>query len=557
MTNREVAQILLKIADLLEIKDDNPFKIRAYRNAANAVFRLEENINDLYRLNRVDHIPGVGKAVKAKIEEMLESGSCEYYHRLLNEVPEGVLQMLSIPGLGHKTVRIIYYSLGINNLDELQKAAKEQQIRKLPGLGSKTEYNIIKGMEILTQSAGKATLGLALPVAKQFKDYLLGIESVSHASIVGSLRRGKPLVSDIDILIASDDFSEVYNYVSKYPGIVSINRAQPDCISGKLAYNIDFEVIVVTLADFFPYLVWTTGSKAHRHEIFHNVDIKSLQGLSSEDQVYKKLGYSYIPAELRENTGEIAAVTANKLPLLIESQDLKGDLHIHSTWSDGGAKIEEMKTAAAELNYDYIAITDHSKSLPISGGLNEERLAAQAKVIDALNEQSEEVTILKGIEADILKDGQLDFNDNILAELDIVVTSIHSNFHLDKDKQTERIIKAMKNENANIMGHLTGRLLNRRPGYEINIEPILDAALKNKVALEINSHPDRLDIDAEIARQAKEYGVKIAINSDAHHIQDLSLVQYGITNARRGWLEPEDVINTWDKDKLTRFLFKK
>jgi DNA polymerase (family 10) len=557
MTNREVAQVLLKIADLLEIKDDNPFKIRAYRNAANTIFRLEENINDLHRLDRIGNIPGVGKAVKAKIEEMLETGKCQFYQRLLDEVPEGVLQMLSIPGVGHKTVRTIYDNLGIRSLKELEKAAKEHQIRELPGLGRKTEHNIIKGLEMLAKSAGKATLGLSMPIAEELKDYLLSLDTVSHASIVGSLRRGKPLVGDIDILVASDDFPAVYNKISSYPGIVSIDRAQPDCISGKLAYNIDFEVIVVGLDDYYPYLLWTTGSKAHRQEIFQNVDIKSLQGLLSEEQVYNQLGYPFIPAELRENTGEIEAAKDDKLPILIECQDLRGDLHIHSSWSDGAMKIEELKAACLELGYEYIAVTDHSKSLPISGGLNEERLSAQAKVVDALNSESEEITILKGIEADILKDGQIDFDDEVLNQLDIVVASIHSNFKLDKEKQTERIIQAIKEKSINIIGHLTGRLLNRRKGYEIDIEPILEAAEKNRVALEINSHPDRLDIDAEIARQAKEYGVKTAINSDAHHKADLHLIRYGVTNARRGWLEPEDVINTWEKDRLLDYLRKK
>lgn len=557
MTNREVAQVLVKIADILEIKDDNPFKIKAYRNAANAIFKLEENINDLHRLDRIGDIPGVGKAVKAKIEEMLEKGNCEYYVRLLDEVPEGVLQMLSIPGLGHKTVRAIFNHSRISNLEELLKAAQNHEIRQLPGLGSKTEYNIIKGMEILAQNAGKATLGLANPVAEEFKKYLLGCNGVSAACIVGSLRRGKPLVSDIDILVASEDFSAVYDHVSKYTGAIAVDRAQPDLISGKLTYNIDFEVIVTEPADFFPYLVWTTGGKAHRSVIFDNIDIRSLRGLESEAEVYKKLGYHFIPPELRENTGEIEAGKSGKLPLLIERQDIKGDLHVHSSWSDGGTKIEELREAAREMNYDYIAVTDHSKSLPISGGLNEDRLAAQAKVIEALNSQTRDFSILKGIEVDILKEGQLDFDDQILSALDVVIASIHSNFKLDKDKQTERIINAMQNENVNIIGHLTGRLLNRRKGYEIDLEPVLKAAQKNQVALEINSHPDRLDIDAEIAKQAKEYGVKIAINSDAHHKEDLKLIQYGITNARRGWLEPDDVINSWEKDRLLDFLHKK
>ena len=557
MTNREVAQILARIADILGIKDENPFKIKAYRNAAEVIYRLEENINDLHRLDRIGDIPGIGKAIKASIKELMEDGSCEYYDQLLVEVPEGVLQMLSIPGLGHKTVRVIYENLGTKNLEELLKAARDHEIQKLPGLGAKTEENIIKGIEMLAQNAGQATLGIASPAAEKLKIYLLEAEAVSAVSIVGSLRRGKPLVNDIDILVEARDFLAVYDHVNNYPGAISVNRTQPDLISGQLTYQIDFEIIMVEPEDFYPYLVWTTGGKEHREIIFKNIDIKNLRGLNNEEQVYEKLGYQYIPPELRENTGEIEAARTGELPVLIEKKHIKGDLHMHSPWSDGGTEIEELREAAREMKYDYIAITDHSKSLTISGGLNEERLSAQGLVIDALNRQCQDFTIFKGIEVDILKEGQLDFADEVLATLDIVVASIHSYFNLDREEQTERILRAIRNKHVNIIGHLTGRLLNRRPGYEVDIERVLMAAHKHQVALEINSHPDRLDIDAELARKAREYGVKIAINSDAHHKQDLDLIKYGIINGRRGWLGPDDVINTWDKERLRQFLNKK
>ncbi|NLF46237.1 MAG: DNA polymerase/3'-5' exonuclease PolX [Syntrophomonadaceae bacterium] len=557
MTNREVAQILVRIADILGIKDENPFRIRAYRNAAEVIYRLEENINDLHRLDRIGDIPGIGKAIKASIKEMMDRGSCEYYDQLLNEVPEGVLQMLSIPGLGHKTVRVIYENLGIKSLEELLKAARANEIQKLPGLGAKTENNIIKGIEMLAQNAGQATLGIASPAAERLKNYLLEVDAVSAVSVVGSLRRGKPLVNDIDILVEARDFLAVYDHVNNYPGAISVNRIQPDLISGQLTYQIDFEIIMVEPEDFYPYLVWTTGGKEHREIIFENIDIKNLRGMNNEEQVYEKLGYQYIPPELRENTGEIEASRTGEMPFLIEKRHIKGDLHMHSPWSDGGTEIEELREAAREMKYDYIAITDHSKSLTISGGLNEERLSAQGLVIDALNRQCQDFTIFKGIEVDILKEGQLDFADEVLASLDIVVASIHSYFNLDREEQTERILRAIRNKYVNIIGHLTGRLLNRRPGYEVDIDRILMAAHKHQVALEINSHPDRLDIDAELARRAREYGVKIAINSDAHHKQDLELIKYGIINGRRGWLGPDDIINTWDKDRLLQFLNKK
>jgi DNA polymerase (family 10) len=557
MTNREIARTLDRIADLLQIKDENPFKVGAYRKAANSIYHLDEDLHIYYRHDRIGQIPGVGKAVKAVIEELLEKGSSEYYQYLTKDIPEGVLEFLRIPGLGHKTARLIYEHLGINNLDDLLKAAQERKIRTIPGLGSKTEYNIKKGMDLLRQSGDKITLGLALPIAQQLVDYLAESPFIQSISLVGSLRRGKPLVSDIDILAAASDFDSVKNLLKSYREFQQVLDEGPDHIAVQISLGIKVELIMVEPQDYYAALVWTTGSKEFRGRVFEGLEPAQFTQAGSEEEVFKALQMSFIPPEMRENKGEIELAHEGTIPALVEASDLKGDLHIHSEWSDGGAKIQETIAQARSLGYSYIAITDHSKSLTISSGLNEERLSHQGKIIDALNQEMEDFRVLKGIEVDILKNGRLDFDDEVLEGLDVVIASIHSNFKLDKEKQTDRIIQAMKNEHVDIIGHLTGRLLNRRSGYQLDLEPVLEAAAKYQVALEINSHPDRLDIDEDTARQAKDLGIKVAINSDAHHREDLKLVHYGVLNARRGWLQPEDVLNTMDYDRLVTYLKNK
>ena len=557
MTNREIGRTLDRIADLLQIKDENPFKIAAYRKAANSIYHLDEDLHVYYQHDRIGSIPGIGKAVKNLIEELIEKGSSEYYQRLVQDIPEGVLDFLRIPGLGHKTAALIYEHLGIDNLDDLLKAARERKIRTIPGLGSKTEYNIKKGMDLLQQSHGKTTLGLALPLAQQLRDYLAESPLVELISLVGSIRRGKPLVGDIDILVATRNGEEIKNLFRNYRELQQVMDEGPDYIAGQLSFGIKVEVIMVEPPHFYGALAWTTGSKEFRDRVWEGIEPDQFANLTSEDEVFKALHLWFIPPEMRENQGEIELAQQGAIPRLVEAADIKGDLHVHSDWSDGGAKIQETVTQARLLGYSYVAITDHSQSLGISGGLNEQRLSQQGKVIDAINQELDDFHVLKGIEVDILKTGRLDFDDEVLEKLDVVVASIHSNFKLDKETQTDRIIQAIKSDQVDIIGHLTGRLLNRRSGYELDIEPVLQAAAQYQVALEINSHPDRLDIDEHISRQAREMGIKIAINSDAHHREDLKLLQYGILTARRGWLQPEDVLNTMDYDSLITYLRNK
>ncbi len=554
MTNREIARTLDHIADILQFKDENPFKIKAYRSAANSIYHLDEDIQYLYQKKRLDEIPGVGKAIKAKIEEMVEKDSCEFYEKLLLEVPSGLLDMLSIPGVGFKTIKAVYEKLGVSNREELLQAAQDKKIRALPGMGGKTEYSIIKGIEMLEQTSDKNTLGFVLPMAEELLAHVRSYEQVLEASLAGSIRRGKPLVTDIDIVVAAEDETSVRSKIVNYREVKKIDSSEPGYIKGTLKYDIPFELIIVPPSDYCSVLFSATGSKEHIARLITGSGLNITGNCKSEKEVYERIHLEFIPPELREDQGEIEAAANGTLPQLVQLADLTGDLHSHSHWSDGANQITEMAEAARSLHYSYLAVTDHSRSLPISGGLNEERLKVQGEEIDRLNQQWDDFVIYKGTEVDVLKDGSLDFSSEILKSLDIVVASIHTNFNLDKEKQTERIIEAIKDDNVDIIGHLSGRLLNRRPAYELDFDKVLDTAAKNQVILEINSHPDRLDIDAALARRASKYGIKIAINSDAHHKNDLKLVKYGVMNARRGWLEKGDIVNTWTKDELTKYI---
>lgn len=556
MTNREIARTLDHIADILQFQDENPFKVRAYRQAANSIHYLDEDLHYLHEKGRLGEIPGVGPAIRAKIVEMLEKGSLEYYEKLRRQAPAGLLDMLAIPGVGHKTIRLLHQQLGITNREELLQAAQEKRIRLLPGMGSKTEFSIIKGIEMLEQHSQKNTLGFVLPMGQRLLAFLRDMEQVTDAALAGSIRRGRPLVTDIDIVAAAVDEAGVRNKVSHYRELKQITDSQPGHIAGLLQYNIPFEIILLSAEDYCSGLFLATGSKQHLARLFPAGTQHQLDRFQTEADLYASLNLDFIPPELREDQGELEAAAQGRLPRLIERDDLRGDLHCHSGWSDGASQLTELAAAARGLGYSYLAITDHSRSLAISGGLNEERLAAQGREIDRLNQQWDDFKFLKGTEVDIMPDGQLDYEHSVLAKLDIVVASIHTHFHLDKERQTDRIVRAIQNDDVDIIGHLTGRLLNRRPPYELDLERILAAAARAGVILEINSHPDRLDIDAEVARQARDRGIMIAVNSDAHHQRDLGLIDYGITNARRGWLRKEDVINTRDWSAVTAYLKK-
>lgn len=552
MTNLEVASILERIADLLQIRDENPFKIRAYRNAARSIHNLQSDLCDLYEQKRLNEIPGVGKTVQSHIEEILTTGTSAYYQELTQKTPETIVELLAVPGLGPKTVIQIYTQLGIDNLDDLEAAARAGKLRAIPGLGEKTEARVLEGIKILRAGSGKYSIGLALPLAEKLVHHLNNRLPGIQVQIVGSLRRGKPLVSDVDILAGCEDSNLVAEALSDYSGI-NLREKQADRLAGYLAHGIPFEVILVNPQEFYYHLLTSTGSKAHRFRILDGLKTAPPASFESEAHLYQHLQMSYIHPELREDQGEIEAAQENRLPDLVELRDIKGDLHVHSNWSDGSSSLAELAEAARLRGYQYIAITDHSHSLPITGGLNPERLILQAQLIDKLNQQQPGLHILRGIEVDILKDGSLDLSDADLEQLDIVIASVHSHFRLNREEQTRRLLRAIENPHVDIIGHLTGRMLNKRSGYEFNLERILIAAAKNHTVLEINAHPSRLDIDEKVARRAISLGVKIAINSDAHHLAEMDLMRYGIFNARRGWVEAADVINTWNLQELLAY----
>lgn len=394
------------------------------------------------------------------------------------------------------------------------------------------------------------TLGRVLPAAKDLSFYLDVCDAVELVSPVGSVRRGKALVSDLDVLVASLDEAAVRAWVKSYPGLLAVEEEEEGHIAGILQNGIPFEVIIVQPEEYPQALFWTTGSKEHRRLLAGSDTRPQIKNICSEIQLYEHFHLEYIPPELRENQGEIEAARSKNLPELLILADIKGDLHVHSNWSDGDSSIAEMAEAARQFGYEYIAITDHSQSLAISRGLTAEKLLNQAVEINALNRQWDDFKILKGIEVDILKDGSLNLPDVVLQNLDIVIASIHSHFSLGKEEQTERLLKAMGNQHVDVIGHLTGRLLNRRPACELNIDSILEEAARNHIVLEINAHPDRLDIDENIARQARSLGIKTAINSDAHHKADLRFMHFGVANGRRGWLEKKDVLNTLHLNEL-------
>lgn len=555
--NREVAAILEEAADIMEIMGDNPYKIRAYRKASHSIYQLTVDLEVFWRQGKLLEIEGIGKAIQSKVKEILETGQLSYHQELLRQVPRGVVKMLTLPGMGPRTVRIIHENLGITNLEELLEAAKERKIRELPGLGAKTEYNIKKGMEMLQSIGETVTLGSVLPLAQDFCAFLAEAEDVNTAELVGSIRRRKPVVHDIDILVASAQPKRVYERITRYSRLKSIDEATHEVISGRLGLGFNFEVIVVDPSDFAMVFLLATGSEGHRKQLLEMLQKAEVTSGNSEVEIYEALGMQWIPPELRENQGEIEQALNQRLPLLISQQDLKGDLHVHTDWSDGAHHLEQMVSQARAMGYSYLAITEHSQSLKISRGLDEKRLQDQLRLIAQINKGLRDFKVLSGIEVDILRDGSLDFPDEILEQLDVVVASIHSSFHLSQVEQTHRIISAINNVNVDIIGHLTGRLLNRRAGYQVDVEAVLEAAARSGTALEINAHPDRLDISEVVAFQAREKGVKVAINSDAHQTSDLLLMEYGVFNARRGWLEAGDVLNTWPLEELLRYLGNK
>ncbi len=578
MSNQEIAKILYEISELLEMKDI-PFKPRAYEKAALAIENLEEEVEEIYNkggLKALKEIPGVGESIAEKIEEIIKTGHLKYYEKLKKKMPVDLEEITAVEGVGPKMVMKLYKHLGIKTLHDLEKAAKAGKIRGLEGFGEKTEQNILQGIEFLKKSQGRFVLGFVMPKIREIENRIKSLKGVKQAVVGGSIRRRKETVGDGDILVAVSSpkiAKKVVDYFIHMPEVVYVYSKGETKSSVKLNNGMDFDLRVVPEESFGAALQYFTGNKDH-NIVLRKIAIKKGYKLNeyglfkgkkmiagrTEEEIYKALGLQWMEPELRTNTGEIEAAQRGKLPKIINYNDLRGDLQIQTTWSDGASSIEEYVEEAMKLGLEYITITDHTKGLAVTGGLNEKDLEKQGKEIDRINQklkkENKKFKILKGAEVNIKKDGSLDISDKTLKKLDVVGVAVHSGFKMSKRQMTERVIKAIKNPNADILFHPTGRVINRRPPYELDIEKIIRAAKETNTILEIDAYPDRLDLKDEHVRMAVKAGVKLSIDSDSHHVSHMRYLEFGIAQARRGWATKKDVVNTQPLDKFLKSLKK-
>ena len=568
MKNYEVAELLNDIADLLEIQDVQ-FKPIAYRKAAFAIEGLTEDIADIWNKGKLDDIPSVGEGIAKKISDFLEHGTSNYLEKLKKQVPVDMEDLSRVSGLGPKTILKLYKKLNIKNIKELEKAAKQGKIKKIAGLGPTVEKNILKSIEFAKASGKRFLLGYALDIAEEIKNRLKKLKQINKVEVVGSLRRKKETIGDIDILITSNNPAKVMDFFTGMDDVQDILAKGHTKSAVRLKEGIQADVRVIAEKNYGAALLYFTGSKQHNialrkiaikkgmklseYGLFNKKTNKMLVG-KTEQECYKKLGLKYIEPEIREEEGEIELAEKNKLPKLIGYNDLKSDLQLHTKWSDGNNTIMEMAQAAKKLGLKYICITDHTGQLKIANALDEKRIKKQRKEIDKANKQLKNFTILQGTEVNIKADGNLDMKNNILKELDIVIAAIHSGFKNSKEKITQRLIKAMENEHVDIIGHPFGRLMNIRPSYEMDFDKILEKAKQTNTILEINAYPARLDLNDVHIRAAVKAGVKLSIGTDAHEANELRYYKLGIATARRGWATKKDIINTYSVRDMLKLL---
>jgi len=568
MKNQEIARIFNEIADILEIKGENPFRIRAYRRAAQNIDGLPRDIASLSEEELLG-IPGIGQDLAGKVREYINTGTIGTYEELKREIPEGLTLLLTVPGLGPKTAKLLYERLKIKDIEDLERLAREHKLRGLPGIKEKTEENILKGIEMLKRGKERLPIGRVLPIAREIFDLMKEKAPVVKLSLAGSLRRWKDTIKDIDILATSKEPEKVMNIFVRLPVVKEVLMKGPTKSSIVTTEGIQVDLRVVEEDSFGAALAYFTGSKAHNikiremavkaglkineYGIFRESDNRRIGGEREED-VYRVLGLPYIPPELREDTGEIEAALEGRLPGLIELSDIKGDLHVHSKHSDGSHTIEELVKAAKERGYEYIAITDHTKGLGVARGLNEEKVLDELKEVREFNKRLRGFRVLMGVEVDIRSDFTLDLPDEVLARLDIVVASIHSGFRQSREQLTKRLLSAIDNPFVTIIAHPTGRLIGERDAYDIDLEEVFKRLKEKGKAIEINAYPLRLDINDLQAKRAKELGIPIAINTDTHLINQFDYMQYGVSIARRGWLEKDDVLNSMTTENLLKWI---
>jgi DNA polymerase (family 10) len=569
MDNKAIAGLLYETADLLEIDGQDSFRIRSYRNAAEAIEALPQQIADLIdEPKKILAIQGIGRGMLANLQMLFKDGHIEAHAELLKKYRPSMLELLKIQGLGPKTISLIWSAYQVCDLEGVEKLAREGKIRELPRMGEKHEAKLLKAIEDYRRIAGRFLLDTAEMLAEKLIEHLRstplceGIEKITPA---GSLRRGRETVGDLDILVTGpgciedESRQKLIEHLIRFPGLMEVIAQGENKVSFRHRNGMQVDVRLLPPESFGAALQYFTGSKAHNvtlrqralkmgftlneYSLARLEDNKAVAGRTEED-VYSKLGLDFIPPELRENTGEIEAAASHTLPELLERTDIRGDVHMHTVETDGRNTIEEMAEAARARGYEYMAITDHSKNLAFANGLTDERALAHIERIRAAEKALGGIRIFAGIEVDILGDGSLDLSDSVLEQMDIVIASVHSQFSQDRAAMTDRLLKAVANPNTSLIGHPTGRLLLRRDAYQFDLDAVLKAAAQHKVAMELNSYPDRLDLNDVHLRLAKQHGVKIVINTDSHHTSHMEKIRYGIKQARRAWLTKEDVLNT-------------
>ena len=569
LTNLELADKFDRIADLLEIKGEVIYKTLAYRKAAESLRAFPEEAASLYDQNRLTDIPGVGKAISEKISELLTTGQLGFLLRLEEEVPPTLTELLQVPDVGPRKVALFWKQAGVTNLAELEAAARQGKLRALPGMGEKSEGRVLEGIEALKRRPKRRLLGNVRPRALRLLDWLRTLPGVEQAESAGSLRRWKATIGDLDLVAASRSPVEVMAAFISLPEVLRVLGQGENKASVELKDGLNVQLWIQPPERFGTLLQFVTGSKDHNVRLRELAQKKKLslseQAITdsegqeklyaSEEAVYADLGLPWIPPELREDRGEIQAALAGALPHLLEVRHIHADLHTHTTWSDGAASVQQMAEAAIQRGRKVLAITDHSGGLGVAGGLTVERLRQQRREIDQVQQRlGNTILLLQGSEVEIRADGSLDYPDNVLGELDIVVASLHTSLRQERKVITPRLLNAIRNPQVDVIGHPSGRLMPEREGADLDWEQVFAAAKESGVALEIDSHPSRLDLDEVNARRAAELGIPLAVDTDAHAPDQLDLMEYGVSVARRAWVGPESIINTWDKDRLLAWL---
>jgi DNA polymerase (family 10) len=572
--NKVIANILFETADLLEIDGQDSFRIRSYRNAAQAIENHSQPIKELIaEPKQVLAIPGIGKGMLNNLKELFETGKLTVQTELLDKYHPSMLQLLKIQGLGPKTIALIWSAYKVSDVDGVEKLAREGKIRELPRMGEKHEAKLLKAIADYRRIGGRFLIDAAEIEAEKLIEYLRQFPGIDKITPAGSLRRGRDTVGDLDILVTGEACTtdqcrqDAIAYVAKYPPLMDVIARGDNKISFHLRNGMQVDVRLLPPDSFGAAMQYFTGSKAHNVALrqralkmkytLNEYSLATLDGETpvagkTEEEIYAKLDLDYIPPEMRENLGEIDLAQQHALPRLITQDDIQGDVHMHTVETDGRNTIEEMAVAAKARGYQYMAITDHSKNLAFANGLDDTRALAHIKKIREANKQIEGITIFAGIEVDILADGDLDLSNDVLAQMDIVIASVHSVFNQEPPKMTDRLLKTIENPHVSLIGHPTGRIQLRRDAYQYDMHAVLNAAAKHKVAMELNSYPDRLDLNDVNLRHAKQQGVKIVINTDSHHTSHMEKIRYGILQARRAWLTKDDVLNTLPADRFAK-----